>query len=279
MQGLKALFYAGLCVCFFAPNTLAQDATNRDTVLAQVNGTEITLGHVLSITQSLPEQYDNVPAQDLLSGILDRLIQQTLLAQNADTNQARIRIANENNERNLRANDYLEKLTITAAGDAALQSAYQDYISAAVPEPQFRASHILLDSEEAANDVVAMLDSGQDFAQVAVEHSTGPSGPNGGDLGWFGLGQMVPEFEQGVMQLAVGQVSAPVQTQFGWHVIKLFDKREFPPFEELSQTLAEGLRATAVENKLAELESSSEIVRAPLDFDPELVREFSLLDQ
>ena len=80
---------------------------------------------------------------------------------------------------------------------------------------EFNASHILVETKEKATDLVTLLENGSDFSELAKMHSTGPSGPNGGNLGWFGLGQMVPEFEAAVMVLEKGKVSQPVKTKFG----------------------------------------------------------------
>ena len=89
-----------------------------------------------------------------------------------------------------------------------------------------RASHILVQTEEEANDILKKLDEGSDFAELAQEYSLCPSKRDGGDLRYFGKGMMVKPFEDAAFDLEVGQVSAPVQTQFGWHLIKLTDKKE-----------------------------------------------------
>ncbi|MEO1117523.1 MAG: peptidylprolyl isomerase [Pseudomonadota bacterium] len=113
------------------------------------------------------------------------------------------------------------------------------------PAPeQFKASHILLETEDEAKAVIVELDGGADFAELAKEKSTGPSGPQGGDLGWFEAGAMVAPFSQAVSELENGKYStAPVQTQFGWHVILRQESRkaEAPAFEELKDRLKQGM--------------------------------------
>lgn len=89
-----------------------------------------------------------------------------------------------------------------------------------------RASHILVQTEEEANDLLKKLEEGSDFAELAQEYSLCPSKRDGGDLRYFGRGMMVKPFEDAAFDLEVGQVSAPVETQFGWHLIKLTDKKE-----------------------------------------------------
>jgi peptidyl-prolyl cis-trans isomerase C len=90
---------------------------------------------------------------------------------------------------------------------------------------QVRASHILVKSEDEANRILKRLNDGEDFAAVARRFSSCPSGKNGGDLGWFGKGQMVPEFEQVAFATEQGKVVGPVKTQFGFHIIKVTGKK------------------------------------------------------
>ena len=103
------------------------------------------------------------------------------------------------------------------------------------------------------------LEGGADFATLAQERSTGPSGPNGGELGWFGTGQMVPEFENAVTGLEVGAVSDPVETQFGWHVVKLNESRDVPPptLDQVRDDIVNQIRQTRVEERLAELRAAA----------------------
>lgn len=88
-----------------------------------------------------------------------------------------------------------------------------------------KASHILVNTKCEAQELKARLDKGEDFATLAKKYSKCPSGQDGGDLGYFERGQMVPEFETATFTLPVGKVSEPVQTQFGWHLIKVYDKK------------------------------------------------------
>ena len=124
------------------------------------------------------------------------------------------------------AADFLDK---NGATDAEIEAAYKEQIAAA-PPLEFKARHILVETQSEANSLVAELDGGADFAELAKTKSTGPSGPNGGDLGWFGPNHMVAPFSQAVAALEDGAYSeAPVQTQFGWHVILREESREATP--------------------------------------------------
>lgn len=90
---------------------------------------------------------------------------------------------------------------------------------------QVKASHLLVATKEEVEDIQKQIEAGADFAELAQKHSKCPSGQNGGDLGFFGKGQMVPEFEEAAFSLAVGEMSGPIQTQFGWHLLKVYDQK------------------------------------------------------
>jgi peptidyl-prolyl cis-trans isomerase C len=124
-----------------------------------------------------------------------------------------------------------------------IQDAYNDRFSEFTPATEYNASHILVETQEEAEAVIAELDEGADFAKLAEAKSIGPTGPNGGLLGWFGPGRMVPEFEGAVMALRIGSISAPVKTQFGWHVIRLNETRdpEKPTLVEIQEELQKEL--------------------------------------
>lgn len=124
------------------------------------------------------------------------------------------------------ATDFLSR---NQATDAEIQSAYDSEVANA-PQQEFKARHILVQTQSEAMDLVKALDEGADFAELAKEKSTGPSGPNGGDLGWFPPDRMVPEFSAAVSALSDGAYSKePVQTQFGWHVILREESRDAAP--------------------------------------------------
>lgn len=116
---------------------------------------------------------------------------------------------------------------------------------------EYKARHILVDAEDKAKELIVELDGGADFAALAKEHSTGPSGANGGDLGWFNSKTMVEPFADAVQEMEKGQYSKePVQTQFGWHVILLEDTRkmEVPPYDAVKAQVAEIMQQEALKN-------------------------------
>jgi len=116
--------------------------------------------------------------------------------------------------------------------EAEVKARYDKEIAASPPEEEVSARHILLKTEEEAKAVIVELDAGKDFAELAKEKSTGPSAAQGGELGYFTKGRMVPEFEAVAFTLKAGEYAKePVKTQFGWHVIKLEDRRETAPPE------------------------------------------------
>lgn len=141
-----------------------------------------------------------------------------------------------------------KELERSEPSEAVLREEY-DSLMAGRDFTEFRASHILLDNEEDARAVITELDAGADFAELARTRSTGPSGPQGGELGWFTADDMVAPFSAAVAAMEPGQHSTnPVQTQFGWHVIQLHESREGAPpsFEEVSPQL----RQLAIQNHL-----------------------------
>lgn len=115
-------------------------------------------------------------------------------------------------------------------------------------QPEIRASHILVEDEAKAKEIKAKLDAGEDFAELAKENSTDPgSAANGGDLDFFGQGAMVPEFEEAAYALEVGEISDPVQSQHGWHIIKVTEKKEKEPLEEMREDLEYEIKMSKVD--------------------------------
>ncbi|SDY35275.1 peptidyl-prolyl cis-trans isomerase C [Jannaschia faecimaris] len=251
-----------------------------DTVLATVNGTEITLGHVIALRERLPAQYQQLPDDVLYQGMLDQIIQQQILADAAETTKVtEVGLANE--MRAYIASQELDRLAAQPVEEEAVQAAYDAEYGDAEAAPEFNASHILVETEEEAIALITSLDDGADFGELAREKSTGPSGPNGGQLGWFGPGMMVPSFEQAVVDMEPGTVSAPVQTQFGWHVIKLNETRqqEIPALEQVRSELEELVRSAMVEAALAELTQAADVTREDVEVDPTMIRNQDLLSE
>lgn len=281
LKSLKTTAFAAT-IALLANTAAAQEPT-ADTVVATVNGTEITLGHMIMIRAGLPEQYKQLPDDVLWDGILDQLVQQTLLVQaGPEEISRRVALAMENEQRSLRAGEFIGNVIEEAVTEAALAEEYAKTFSDAEQGAEYNASHILVATEAEAAALVDRARAGEDFATLARENSTGPSGPNGGELGWFGEGMMVPEFETAVKTLGVGEISDPVQTQFGWHVIKLNDTRvaEAPKLEEVRGELEEALQTKAVDAKIEALEAEADITTKPKsDFDTSILQNLDLVGE
>ena len=276
------LVAAHLLMASAASPALAEDTPTADTVVATVNGTAITLGHMMLVRADLPAQYQQLPDDVLFQGILDQIVSQTLLEQSLTGDvPAAVRLATENEHRSLMAAEAIRNLIATGLTDEAVKAAYDEKY-AGDPGKEYHAAHILVETEDEAKALIAQLQEGADFATLAKEHSTGPSGPSGGDLGWFGTGQMVPEFEEAVIALEPGAFTlAPVQTQFGWHVIILHESRaaEAPALDDVRDEIESELQTQLVEKRIEELRSTAAIDQAAeSSFDPAILKDPSLLE-
>ena len=272
---------AAALTAIIGSSVAAQDVT-ADTVVATVGETEITLGEVIIARTALPPQYAQFPNEVLFNGLVDQLVQQQLLADVMGETNARIDYTLANERRALMAADIITEIAETAVTEDDIVAAYEARFANAEEIPEFNASHILLESEEDAAAAKARVDAGEEFSTVAQEMSTGPTGPNGGNLGWFGLGAMVPEFESQITALDVGQVSDPFQTQFGWHIAKLNETRvqPQPTLEDMRRELTSELQEAAISARLEELAAATTIVLPEEGaFDVNLLDNIDLLDQ
>ncbi|MFP5508613.1 MAG: peptidylprolyl isomerase [Paracoccaceae bacterium] len=264
-----------------ASAAMAQDTPDADSVIATVNGTEITLGQMIMARTTLPEQYLSLPDDVLFNGILDQLIQQSVLAQTVgEAAPRRVEIALENERRALLAAAVVDEILKGAVTDEALQKAYDETFANAEPTREWNASHILVETEAEAKALIERLDAGEEFGALAQEASSDTSAASGGQLGWFESGMMVPDFEAAVVALEPGAVSAPVQTQFGWHVVKLNETRlrDVPTIDEVRDELRPQVERAAVQARLDELTAAATVDRAGTDIDPALIKNLDLLE-
>ena len=231
-----------------------------------VNGETIFLDEVMQLTEQLPDEYRRQPIENIYPNLVDEITNTKLAAtaakeadlQNNELVINAIRIASER----ILAEAYFATEVRKIVTDEEIQSAYERFVSDSDSREQISARHILVNEEAEAIDLIAKLEGGADFAALAQEFSTGPSGPKGGDLGYFGRGQMVPDFEAAAFELEIGTfTSRPVQTQFGWHVIKLEDKRTqpAPSLDEMRSQIAQGLSQQALARLIEELRKDAEI--------------------
>ena len=265
--------FRNMAFTLFLSTPLAAQETNLATVVATVNGTKLTLAHMLDIKRQLPQQYKNLEDSVLFNGIIEQLIQQQLLASSVETPPSWLPTAMENQERNLLSTIVIDDIRAGALSETALQSAYDAKFPAGGGEEEYQASHILLETQGKARELLKLLDDGADFATLAQEHSTGPSGPRGGDLGWFGKGQMVPDFENAVLSMTPGTYAGPVQTQFGYHLILLTDRRIMarPSLEEVRGELEVELQNAAVETHLRTLMDGADVTMSSDGVDPSVL--------
>lgn len=260
----------------------AEDTPNVDTVVATVNGKDITLGHMIIARATLPQQYQDLPDEVLYKGILDQLVQQTALA---DTHEGdlpkRVTLSLENETRSLTAGEVIEGVMAAPVEEDAIKAAYDAQYKDQEAGEEYNASHILVETKEEAEAIKEALDEGADFAELAREKSTGPSGPGGGSLGWFGAGMMVPTFEAAVVEMEPGAVSAPVETQFGWHVIKLNETRKTkaPQLEDVREELELQVRQTLVQTRIEEITEKADVdLMSEQVIDPALIKNIDWLE-
>ncbi len=260
----------------------AQDETTVDTVVATVNDKDITVGHMIVARASLPEQYQQLPDDVLFTGILEQLVQQTALADTLTGEvPPRVVLSLENETRSLHAAEAIEQVMAGADTEAAIKTAYDEQYGSTDLEVEYNASHILVETEEEAAAIVETLAGGADFAELAKEKSTGPSGPNGGSLGWFSSGMMVPTFEAATVELESGAVSAPVKTQFGWHVIMLNEKRtkDAPKLEDVREELDLQIRQTLAQSTIDKITSEADVNQeAAATIDPTVLQNIEWLE-
>ena len=279
-----AKFIAAVALGLTLAMPAAADEPEAGTVLARVGEVEITLAHALALREQLPEQFRAVPAETLFPAIVEQLIEQELLHQHkAGDLSLRQRTMLENEVRAFTANAALSAAAQAAASEAAIAEAYEAFAAAFAegePETEYNAAHILVRSEDEIADVVAELEAGRDFAEVARERSTDGSAQAGGDLGWFGEGVMIEPFEAAVMALEPGEISDPVETQFGWHVVRLIDRRDaqVPPLAEVREDLSEQIQREAARAYVDELRADAVVENLSGDMDPAILGRRELLD-
>ena len=222
-------------------------AENR-ILVATINGEKIWLDQVMQAAEGLPPEYRNKPMQEYFGDIVADIIDTKLAAKAGEdaklTDDPLVQDAMKLAGERILAEAWLAVTVREKMTDEALQQAYDTFVADEASREQITASHILVAAEEDAIAIIKNLNDGADFAEIAKEKSTGPSGPNGGELGTFGRGQMVPAFETAAFALPAGSFSAtPVQTQFGWHVIKVSEKavKPAPSFDDMRDQLVNSL--------------------------------------
>ena len=223
-------------------------ARAEDQVLAKINGTEIRESDLALAEAEVGAEVANIPPANRRRLLLEFLIEMQLFSDAAEGEKL---TSGPDFERRLaywntraKRDAYYEKAVKGAIGEGPIRELYDEKVKEIPPQEEVEASHILVESEDQANTLAEQARSGEDFAKLAEAHSNDPgSKANGGKLGYFSKGQMVKEFEEAAFALEKGEVSKPVKSQFGWHVIKVEDRRvkPVPTFEEVKDQISHAM--------------------------------------
>ncbi len=268
---MPRLLILALAISVFTLSACNEDGTDNnnassssnipaDQIAATVNDVVISKNDL----QFFKEMKGNPQIDD--NQVLDEIIVTELLREEANklgiSNRDSVRYQVRFQESELLARLVMrEKFSTMTHTEEELKAAYDSQMDSAANR-EFKARHILLKTEDEAKAVIDALRNGADFVELAKERSTGPSGPNGGDLGWFQASRMVPPFAEAVKTMNKGDISvAPVQTNFGYHVIKLDDVRELeqPSFDSVREEIRQSLIRDAINKYIADLQSSASI--------------------
>jgi len=235
-------------------------------VVATINGKPITETDLQVAMADLEQQFAQLPAEQRRAAALSAIIEIRLMADKAEG--AGLAETDEFKSRMSMLRDralhsaYIEKNIAQSVSDDAIRARYDEEIKELPAAEEIRARHIIVNTEEEAKAIIAELDAGGDFEAIAKEKSQDGAAAQGGDLGYFGKGRMVPEFEQAAFALEVGSYSKePVKTQFGWHVVKVEDKRnaEPPAFEQVQHQFRSLLLREAYFDAVSKLRDEAKV--------------------
>ncbi|MDG2244390.1 MAG: peptidylprolyl isomerase [Rhodospirillaceae bacterium] len=254
-----------LILCF-AGSARAQTS---DTVVAELNGTPITFNEIAAFQQTIPNAAEMETAS-ILPRLIEFYIDQQLMGSAARgrglENDPDVQLQLQRLEDELVRQAYLRDEISDRVTEDRIREAYDKKMETYVQDEEVKARHILVETEDEANAILRELSDGATFEDLARDRSTGPSGPQGGDLGYFTRGTMVPEFSESAFALSAGEItSSPVKTDFGWHLIKVEEKRlkPAPTFEEMRVEVRNELSDAAVQAVLTELRGRAEIRITP----------------
>lgn len=237
-----------------------------DPVVARVNGQPITRSVVLEFYGQLPAPMNQIPLEQLLPGLINELAARKLLGMAAEkaklADDPAVKAQLQTAREQVLQQAYLDHKLKTELTEAKLKARYEELIKAQPPQEEVHARHILAATEADAKAALDEVKKGGDFGEISKKRSTGPTAATGGDLGFFTKDKMVPEFAEAAFKLQPGQVTeAPVQTQFGWHIIKVEARRkaEAPKFEDVRAQVYEIMGNEVVEKTVAELRKDAKV--------------------
>jgi peptidyl-prolyl cis-trans isomerase C len=273
---LAALFTMVLVAPLMAQPAATPSSPTPDPVMARVDGYDIHGSQVMAQIRRLPAQTQQMPLEKLVPMMVEAMVNTHLIQLAAERDhlqddpevKTRLAAALSDIERAV----YIERLVSKDVTEAKLHADYESYIKTMPQREEINARHILVKTEPEAKQIITQLERGADFAKLAKDKSIDPAGKDsGGDLGWFTKDQMVQEFATAAFALKKGQFTkTPVKTRFGWHVIKLVDRRAAPPpsFDEVKQQLAAKLQGDAISDKVKELRAGAKIEMMGADGKP-----------
>ena len=275
---VRALIVAALGFVLAGPVT-AQQATQKppatasdDPVVARVNGQPILRSEIMMAAESLPPQLRAVPVEALFPALLNQVIDRKLTVAQAqkekfDKEPPIMKRLSDIHERVIEQL-YLSSKIDKEMSDEMLMAEYEKLPN----EKRVRASHILVKTRDEAVQIIRDIGSGQKFEDLAAKRSLDPSGRQGGDLGFFSKEQMVPAFAEASFKMKKGEVTkAPVQTEFGWHIIRVDDIEENakPAFEEKRDELRDQFSDAFLAGQVERLRTTAKIERFTIDGLPE----------
>ena len=245
----------------------------KDPVVATVNGQPIHLSELEVAQQALPPQYRNMPLQSVFPALLDRIIDSKLVVMDGKKNKVEVDPAYKRRmafvEDQVIQDFWLQKEVAKRITTDKLQQRYQEKLKSMPAEEEVHARHILVATEAEAKDLQAELKKGTAFDKLAREKSTDKaSGAEGGDLGWFKRTDMVKEFSDAAFALKKGETSeTPIKTQFGYHLIKVEDRRQAPPpsFDELADQIHEEVQREIVTQYIDQLHANAKVEKFNID--------------
>jgi len=253
----------------------AQALPPDDTVVARVDGTELRLSDVEAAQKNLPPQAQKLPLEQIYPMLLDRLVDGMLIAEAGRKEHLdrdpELQDRLKHYEDRLIQEAYINRAIKDAETEDALKARYQTFLKEKPAREEVHARHILVPTEAEAKSVIAELEKGADFAALAKKYSKDPGAESGGDLGYFGHDDMVKEFADAAFALSPGQYTkTPVKTEFGWHVIKVEDRRagKPPSFEEAREQLSREIAHEIIDGKLHDLRDAAKIEEFGLDGKP-----------
>ena len=272
-----------IAITFFIQSSqeiYSQEALSADTPFIEVNGKIIKFGSAIIAFSKIQQRNLNFDKNTIFSQIVQQLVNEELLSQKIDKENKLTLLALEHEKRSAKAAQMVSKILKNFPNDELVKSAYQNLTNEFKGSLEYNASHILVKEEGQAKTIRKDISNGKNFEALAKEHSIGPTGKNGGNLDWFDLGSMVPEFSTALMVLSEGDISQPVQTKFGWHLIKLNKTREkkIPEFKEIKAQLIQNLRQKKINDYLKSLSESSEISFVGRNINPDEITNIKLLE-